>query len=331
MCGESSEFVARVKPGMGLGAKVHPGFHPGYEFVIRDDSFSVPLALRSRSGEGVPSTDSPHTRRDFLHEPGLGNIELRRASQRSNAALRRRFYTAKYSEAVGECSGRSPKKSSRRISRRENYMRHPLSALAALCFMLVPVALQMPVAHAAGAVPAAAQTVEPTARVIVKYKAGSSLMRALGAASDTSTTPRAPQHAAALSTRHGLTMTDGAPTGTHSQVLFAKGMTSAKLAELLSKDSDVEYAEPDLPRRAQSVPNDPLYPDNLTTTTPVAGQWYLRPPTATNVSAINAEGAWNTTMGSATIVVAVLDTGIRFDHPDLVGKTYAGYDFVSDL
>jgi len=24
-------FVARVQPGMGLGAKAHPGFHPGYE------------------------------------------------------------------------------------------------------------------------------------------------------------------------------------------------------------------------------------------------------------------------------------------------------------
>lgn len=208
-------------------------------------------------------------------------------------------------------------------------MRHPLSALAVLCLALAPIALHAPRAQAASTGSAVAP--QDTARVIVQYKTGSSVMRALAARSEVPANQRIPRHAAVLSTRHGVAMTDGAPVSARSQVVFAKGMSSEKLAELLSKDSDVEFAEPDRKRRARLIPNDPLYPGNQPgTVTPTVGQWYLRAPDATNISAINAEAAWNLTQGSSGITIAVLDTGIRFDHPDLAGKTYPGYDFISD-
>jgi serine protease len=47
---------------------------------------------------------------------------------------------------------------------------------------------------------------------------------------------------------------------------------------------------------------------------------------------IDAPAAWDITQGSAGVVVAVIDDGIRFDHPELAPNLTAdGYDFVADV
>jgi hypothetical protein len=60
----------------------------------------------------------------------------------------------------------------------------------------------------------------------------------------------------------------------------------------------------------------------------------LRAPDAIVRAAIDVEPAWSMSTGDPAIVVAVLDTGVRFDHPDLGrveagGPLLAGYDMVS--
>ena len=91
--------------------------------------------------------------------------------------------------------------------------------------------------------------------------------------------------------------------------------THRLVAQTLMLDPEVAYAEPDRKLYPMRVPNDPLYPQ----------QWnYFEA-----AGGINLPAAWDITTGSAAIVVAVIDTGIR-PHADLVGRTVPGYDFITD-
>jgi len=177
-----------------------------------------------------------------------------------------------------------------------------------------------------GVVASPANAAEAEARVIVKFKADSTLMRAQSASGVQS----APQHAQALSARLGLSLTDGRAIASRLQLVKGTGLSSQELANRLAAQSDVEYAVVDGRQRALVAPNDPLYGTQTGAVTPAAGQWYLQTPGTTLVSAINAEAAWTVTTGVSSIVVADLDTGVRFDHPDLTSKLLTGYDFIHD-
>ena len=197
-------------------------------------------------------------------------------------------------------------------------------ACLAIGAVLAHGAERAPARKVASAAAAKAET-DAEARVIVKFKSDSTLMRALAARPASG-----PQHAQALSARLGMALRDGRELGARSQLVFASGMSSAALAARLAAQADVEYAVVDGRQRALAAPNDPLYPAGQLATTPAVGQWYLRTPDATIVSAINAVSAWGVTTGHSGVVVAVLDTGIRPEHPDLQGKLFPGYDFIHD-
>ncbi len=119
------------------------------------------------------------------------------------------------------------------------------------------------------------------------------------------------------------------------QVVAARGIDSDALARRLAADGDVLFAEPDRRVRAHALPNDPLYPAATRPQGPQSGQWYLRAPQGDVASPIDAERAWNVSTGSPGVVVAVLDTGVRYEHPDLRaadegGNLLPGHDFVSN-
>ena len=92
-----------------------------------------------------------------------------------------------------------------------------------------------------------------------------------------------------------------------------KGYSVQKAVEKYRRLSEVEYAQPNYIYQIAEVPNDPNYENNY--------QW--------SPSALNLEAAWDQQTGSSKeITVAVIDTGIIPNHPDLQGRiSDAGYDF----
>ncbi len=74
-----------------------------------------------------------------------------------------------------------------------------------------------------------------------------------------------------------------------------------------------KHVEPNYRCDAQLAPNDPLWP----------AQW--------GPQKIQANWAWNTTKGNGSLLVAVIDTGIDYNHPDLKANYVPlGYDWVNN-
>jgi thermitase len=99
----------------------------------------------------------------------------------------------------------------------------------------------------------------------------------------------------------------------------------------LMRNPDVQYAEPDYPARIQITPNDEyfwrqyaLY--NSGTNIGIPGS-----PEAKVRADIKATGAWEMTKGETNITIAVLDTGVDMNHPDIKNKIASGgKDFINN-
>ncbi|MEA2447598.1 MAG: hypothetical protein QOK47_1235 [Actinomycetota bacterium] len=93
-------------------------------------------------------------------------------------------------------------------------------------------------------------------------------------------------------------------------VKVAKGTDLGAAIEVLRQRPEVLYAEPNYVYSAADVPNDPL----------VADEWALGDSTETR--GIDAAGAWDVTTGSKDVVVAIADSGVAYDHPDLIDNMW---------
>jgi len=99
---------------------------------------------------------------------------------------------------------------------------------------------------------------------------------------------------------------------------LAPGDTPLAAVRRLTATGRYEFVEPDYLRHTTSVPNDPDF----------SQQWGLNNTGSNSVGVpiagadIHAEAAWNTIHSAPNVIVAVLDTGVDNNHPDLKGNLW---------
>lgn len=96
--------------------------------------------------------------------------------------------------------------------------------------------------------------------------------------------------------------------GVH-QLELPPGVSVEEGIKMFRLNPDVEYVEPNYIRRISAIPNDPFF----------SKLWGLNNTgrSGTTDADIDAPEAWDISTGSDTVVVAVIDTGVDYKHPDL--------------
>lgn len=88
------------------------------------------------------------------------------------------------------------------------------------------------------------------------------------------------------------------------KIHFNEKVEENYLTNLINQDPDIEYIQVSNTYQIDAIPNDSL----------VTQQWALQK--------IKAFDAWNITQGADTVLLAIIDTGIDYNHPDLKNKIY---------
>ncbi|CAH0254090.1 Extracellular basic protease [Massilia sp. Bi118] len=171
-------------------------------------------------------------------------------------------------------------------------------------------------AHAAPSDAARTKVITQTDRLIVKYK--DAVDNSKGAVPERAMSAARQALQARAGQQLGATMRALRATATGANVLQLSRTMSLDeartlAAELMARDPDVEYAEPDRIMVPLFTPNDPMYTQ----------QWHYYDAKG----GLNLPAAWDKSTG-AGINVAVIDTGYR-PHADLSGQILPGYDFIT--
>jgi subtilisin family serine protease len=115
----------------------------------------------------------------------------------------------------------------------------------------------------------------------------------------------------AVSAAGGQIERSGADTG---YVKVSAGeQSAAQVQAKLDRSPLVSNVGPNTIRYAAAVPNDPSFS---------AQSSYLQ--------TMHLPDAWNTTTGNDSMILAIVDSGVQLNHPDLVGRLVPGWDYVNN-
>jgi subtilisin family serine protease len=110
--------------------------------------------------------------------------------------------------------------------------------------------------------------------------------------------------------------TESLPVPRLEVVELAPGSSVPGSVRRLERRPEVLYAEPNYVRRFHGIPNDPLF----------SRLWGLHNTGAGGAvpdADIDAPAAWDVTTGDPGVVVALLDSGVNYNHPDLAPNIWA--------
>ena len=93
------------------------------------------------------------------------------------------------------------------------------------------------------------------------------------------------------------------------QIALGQGIDPNAALISLQANSDVVYAQRDGTTHIAAIPNDPRF----------GQQWALSNPIGPDIGATKA---WNVTTGNPSTIVAVIDTGVDINHPDLAANVW---------
>jgi len=94
------------------------------------------------------------------------------------------------------------------------------------------------------------------------------------------------------------------------------GLSAEGVAQALMRTGEYEYVSMDwVCHPTDTLPDDPL----------LSQQWYH------SSDRINTPGAWDITTGQSSTIIAICDSGVDLDHPDLQAAMVPGYNAVDNL